>query len=299
MRLLVVPTRWDLHVSIYIGLLSLLVACFTWWLWKHGAVDLLTALLFTLACVGVIIWCVRSVVVIGHAFARQARDLQRHPTLRGDKYRCRSGWVSDRFLLRRLVHNDGGPNDDATLVIYGLAPFIPHPAEYLHEPEIVSRRRPLAAILVLLASLVAAPWLLDNFALASTGARFLRVLIIGITGSLLLFVVIHLSVASRKYLRICPGLVEIIQQPLILGSPVVRSYPCCPGTAIILRMLFPNVNERRPGLIYGIRPLLSVMRGCQHDVFPLTRVDLNAVLQMLTSTRKTPPGFLPVHTLTG
>lgn len=298
MKVVVVPTRWDLHICIYAGTLSLLAGLYVWRVLQHGGISLVTAVIVALVCAALLAWCVRSAILLGRAYARQQRELQRDPSLLGCKERCASGWGHDKLVYQRLA-DSGTQTNDATLVIFGLAPFIPRPTDYAHEPEVSQSCRPNVATMVLLAFMPVALWLQDAFGLGSPGAYVVRIVLLSLTGLLLLVLLAQWLMASRKYLRISPGLVEIIRMPLWWGTPTIRSYPCAEGTAMILRLAAPSSDECRHGLMFGITPQLSVKRGLQHDRTKLVGVDLEVVLRMLTSTRKTPPTLMPRDALTG
>ncbi|MGD8450453.1 MAG: hypothetical protein PVJ57_01425 [Phycisphaerae bacterium] len=86
------------------------------------------------------------------------------------------------------------------------------------------------------------------------------------------------------YVRLAPGIVQVVRFPFGKGKPKIDSYPMSPGTLVIV--------HRLPG-IRGPRTI-TLLRGEQHDDLPIWQMGGRAELmerfwQALLSTAPTPP----------
>ncbi len=86
------------------------------------------------------------------------------------------------------------------------------------------------------------------------------------------------------YVRLAPGVVQVLEYRLRSSKPTIRSYPMLPGTLVIVRQ---DVKARRPTSV-------QFVRGEQSDVLPVSQMKdpddaMQHIWYALLSTAPTPP----------
>ncbi|MGD8450455.1 MAG: hypothetical protein PVJ57_01435 [Phycisphaerae bacterium] len=94
------------------------------------------------------------------------------------------------------------------------------------------------------------------------------------------------SAIRPTYIRLAPGMVQIVTFPFGRGKPNIRSYPMSAGTVVLVQRL-PGARARLPRVI-------TLARDGQRDDLPLWQMSGRAELterlwQALLSTAPTPP----------
>jgi len=103
-------------------------------------------------------------------------------------------------------------------------------------------------------------------------------------GGIALVMWIWRTTVRPSYVRLAPGMVQVLEYRLRGGKPVIRSYPMLPGTLVVVRQ---GKKERRPSVV-------QLVRGDQADVLPVSQMKdsdeaMEHIWQALRSTAPTPP----------
>ena len=183
------------------------------------------------------------------------------------------------------------PEEDAMgrawVISFG-EPDVPEVGDLHFEPEIVT---PTGAvwrqlIWLLIAGAVVAWWALDYLQILPRWLPGVRPLLGGfayflVAGALALAVWIWKGMIRPTYLRMAPGIIQVLEYHYLRSKPGIRSYPMEPGTLAF----FTRV---------GRRTVLTLSRGDHKDVLAFSRMQqpkqrIEQAWQALLSTAPKPP----------
>lgn len=190
-----------------------------------------------------------------------------------------------RAALREVVSEDKA--DRAQIVCFGVAD-VPEVGELYFEPEVVT---PTGAvwrqlIWLLIAGVLIGWCLLDFLDVLPSWLPGARPLLGGfayffVAGAIALAMWIWKGMIRPTYIRMAPGVIQLLEYRYSSSKPTIRSYPIEPGTLAI----FARVRKHL---------MLTLARDDSQDVLRLTRMRRSEELirrawQALLSTAPTPP----------
>ena len=290
MKVVVVPTRWDLPMYIVIACLGFgLVGPLVCYLGlAYGSA--LGAFMLAVPMLGMLYWACWSAMLFGRAFKRQKEELG--PRLDDPlatiikPYRQRSDRVLFRVLARHKDKLFGAAAAAPPLLIcIGLVPEFPKPPSYDCEPESHIARWSFVPMFGFLGGMLLALWIVDSVALGSIGSFYIKWAIFGVILVTLIVALLYWIETSRTILRFSPGVIEVLHYPWFGSTPKIHQYPCISGTIAILRMMVPRDDELARGLLYGIKPFVTLSRGPHRDTVPLHGVDVRKLINAMLSTK--------------
>ncbi len=187
----------------------------------------------------------------------------------------------DCGAARRAVRRaQAAPAKGATIICFGLID-VPKVNNELFEPVIITPTRYLWRMLwpLPLALAVAGLWAAAHF----DPWRF-PLVVLGLAAAALAIWLYRASVRPT-YVRLAPGIVQIMRFGLRAGRPTIRSYPLIAGTTVML------VNTH---IETSTRLTVRLACGAMHDELPLKQMRNHAQLveqvwRALLSTAPTPP----------
>ncbi len=190
-----------------------------------------------------------------------------------------------RAALREF---EGSNPERARVVCLGMVD-VPQIDDMFFEPEIITPTRALGSHLWFIpaAVIVLTFWFLQLMGVIPGRAinigSFGYILAMGISAGVLW---VWRSAIRPTYIRMAPGVVQILEYHHGRGKPTIRSYPLDAGTLVLVR---GPTTSRKPGHL-----TLTLLRGEQKDTLELWRMrKRNAIVdrtwQALLSTTPTPP----------
>jgi len=190
-----------------------------------------------------------------------------------------------RAALRKAEHSDLGR---AYVVCLGMV-AVPEVDDVFFEPEIITPTRALGNHLWFIppAFAILALWSLQLMGVIPGRAinigGFGYILAMGVSAGVLW---VWRSAIRPTYIRMAPGVVQILHYRYGRGKPVIRDYPLIAGTLVLVR---GQTASHKPGHL-----TLTLLRGEQKDTLELWRMrKRNAIVerawQALLSAAPTPP----------
>jgi hypothetical protein len=167
-------------------------------------------------------------------------------------------------------------------------PDVPEVEDLPFEPEIITPTRAVWRQLIWLAIVAGliGMWLLDYLNMLpgwfpNPAAHWMGFLYFIFPAVGVLATWIWTSMIRPTYIRLAPGVIQVLVYPLRPGKPTIRSYPMEVGTLAVLTRV-------------GKRVTLVLSRGANHDTLPLSRMDhpeqrLEQAWRAILSTAPTPP----------
>jgi len=273
-----------------LGLLAILLSV-------PGAADLIAHLVITPLLVGLVVIAGIWTLVEreqNRRLALRRKFLDKHPDWADDpaaarlaaKWRC---WSRPPGVttVAEVIHAAPLPNPPRARIVC-LGPMeLPEVGELRFEPVIITPTRLLwnRLLVVPLAAAIFTLWLAQKLHLVPTFIRipigsFSYVLGMGVAAAC---VWVWRTTIRPTYLRLAPGMVQIVEFSLLRRRPTIRSYPMIPGTVAV---------AVRAG---GVEPRqVWLARGEQLDQIPLWQMQqrkeaTRRLWEALLSTAQTPP----------
>jgi hypothetical protein len=171
-----------------------------------------------------------------------------------------------KLLKKRLGEITAGLGPAARIFCAGPV-CIPEVGDFRFEPEIITPTRfvwrrlifaPFAAIILVF-------WLAQTTRLIRLPVRvhllggFGYILAMGAIGSIMWA---WRTTVRPSYVRLAPGMVQVLEYRLRNSKPTIRSYPMLPGTLVVVRQ---DIKGRRPLSV-------QLLRGDQADILPVSQM---------------------------
>ena len=191
--------------------------------------------------------------------------------------------------VKATLANSPTPNPPGARIVCLGKIDVPEVGELFFEPEIITPTRAVGWQLVFapIAAVVIFVWLMQVFdVIPGRGINpgsFGYILMLGVgAGAMWLW----RTVLRPTYIRMAPGVIQILEFRYRRGKPTIRSYPLDAGTIAVLRGKATGVKTS------GLK--LALLRGDQQDTIELWRMQkrdkaIEHTWQALLSTAPTPP----------
>lgn len=203
---------------------------------------------------------------------------------------------TNQFAARLARMNQTNPAEEpprARIACVG-AVELPEPGPYRFEPEVITPTRYLGRYWIAVAIGVAVMALV---VVRLTGAvRWLNFIPLGAVGSFGYFYVMAIAFGGLwlwrttirpTYIRLAPGVVQILRYRFRGGRPQVKSFPMDAGTMALIYSWSYSQPKARPALLYLVRGETS--ETIQLAQFPRKSEVLERLWQSMLSTAPPPP----------
>jgi len=209
-------------------------------------------------------------------------------------YECAARWKPGGKAVpnddvKAILANSPTPTPPCARVICLGEIDVPEVGELFFEPEIITPTRAVGwqLVFVPIAAVVIFVWLMQVFGVIPgrgiNVGSFGYILMMGIgAGAMWLW----RTVLRPTYIRMAPGVIQILEFRYRQSKPTIRSYPLSDGTLAILR------GKATGGKTSNLK--LTLLRGAQQDLIELWRMQkrdkaIERTWQALLSTAPTPP----------
>jgi len=191
--------------------------------------------------------------------------------------------------VKAILASSPTPNPPGARIVCLGRIDVPEVGELFFEPEIITPTRAVGWQLVFapIAAVVIFVWLMQVFGVIPgrgiNPGSFGYILMLGVgAGAMWLW----RTVLRPTYIRMAPGVIQILEFRYRRGKPTIRSYPMDSNTVAILR------GKATAGKTSGLK--LALLRGDQQDTIELWRMQkrdraIERTWQALLSTAPTPP----------
>ncbi len=191
--------------------------------------------------------------------------------------------------VKAILASSPTPNPPGARIVCLGEIDVPEVGELFFEPEIITPTRAVGWQLVFapIAAIVIFVWLMQAFGVIPgrgiNPGSFGYILVMGVgAGAMWLW----RTVLRPTYIRMAPGMIQILEFRYRRGKPTIRSYPLDAGTIAVLR------GKATGGKTSGLK--LALLREVQQDTVELWRMQkrdkaIERTWQALLSTAPTPP----------